>query len=69
MHENAHSPYGSASVGAFACYNIITMARDHFAKFMASPQFNHACDGNCKVPEHQKKDSIFEKLFKRIGRK
>lgn len=45
------------------------MARDHFAKFMASPQFNHACDGNCKVAKHQKKISIFEKLLKRIGRK
>jgi hypothetical protein len=45
------------------------MARDHFAKFMASPQFNHNCDGSCKVEGHHKKESILEKLLKRIGKK
>jgi hypothetical protein len=45
------------------------MARDHFAKFMASPQFNHNCDDSCKIEGHHKKESILEKLLKRIGKK
>jgi len=45
------------------------MARNHFAQFMASPQFNHNCDGTCKVDGHQPKTSILEKLLQRIGKK
>jgi hypothetical protein len=41
----------------------------HFAKWMASPQFNHNCDMSCKAEGHQKKESILEKLLKRIGKK
>jgi hypothetical protein len=41
----------------------------HFAKFMTSPQFNHNCDGTCKIKEHNKKESILEKLLKRVGKK
>lgn len=69
MHENAQCPYGSASVGAFACYNIIIMVH-HFARWMASPQFNHPqiCDEDCKH-DHDKKESILEKLLKRVGKK
>lgn len=42
----------------------------HFAKWMASPQFNHpqVCDKNCKK-KHNKKESIFEKLIKKVGKK
>jgi hypothetical protein len=44
------------------------MARDHFAQFMTSPQFNHACDDeHCKVTEHHKKDSIIKKILKKVG--
>lgn len=68
MHENAQGPYRSASVRAFACYNIITMAH-HFAKFMASPQFNHNCDISCKVHSHQKSTSFLKRIIKRVGRK
>jgi len=41
----------------------------HFAKFMKSPQFNHNCDGSCKIESHHKKVSIFEKLLKKVGKK
>jgi hypothetical protein len=44
----------------------------HFAKFMASPQFNHvsACDENCNIEKHNnKKESILEKIIKRVVKK
>jgi hypothetical protein len=48
------------------------MAPHHFAKFMASPQFNHqqACDKNCKI-EHKNKKTIskLEKLIRRMVEK
>jgi hypothetical protein len=45
------------------------MARNHFAQFMTSPQFNHACDENCKVTKHHKKNSIIKKILKKVGKK
>jgi hypothetical protein len=68
MHENASKPLDPPP-GAYTCYNIITMARDHFAKFMASPQFNHKCDGSCRPENTKKKKLILKKIFKRIGKK
>ena len=46
----------------------------HFAKFMASPQFNHvqACDKNCKVEHKIKKDkpeSRLEKIIRKMVNK
>jgi hypothetical protein len=42
----------------------------HFARWMASPQFNHpqVCNGDCKH-EDEKKKSIFEKIIKRVVKK
>ena len=42
----------------------------HFAKWMASPQFTHPqiCNANCNK-EHHKKDSIFKKILKKVGKK
>jgi hypothetical protein len=46
----------------------------HFAKWMASPQFNHPqiCDDSCKIKhkeKNKKQESIFKKIIKRVGRK
>jgi len=41
----------------------------HFAKFMASPQFNHNCDGACSIKDHHKQESLFEKIIKKVVRK
>ena len=45
------------------------MPRDHFSKYMASPQFNHACDSNCKIEQHHTKDSFLKKILKKVGKK
>jgi len=67
MHENASKPLDPPP-GVYACYNIITMAH-HFAKWMASPQFNHNCDSSCKTEAHKKKKSILKKILEKIGKK
>ena len=43
----------------------------HFARWMASPQFNRPqiCDGSCDHEEKKKENSLFEKLLKKIGTK
>ena len=46
----------------------------HFAKFMASPQFNHvdACNTDCKIEHTMKKkkpDSKLEKIIRKMVNK
>jgi hypothetical protein len=41
----------------------------HFAKWMASPQFNHNCDESCKIKDHHKEKSFLEKLLEKVGKK
>ena len=68
MHENAQTPYGSASVGGLHDIIYITMAH-HFANFMRSPQFTHpqTCKDECKVKHKDtNSQSKFEKFLKRI---
>jgi hypothetical protein len=68
LHEDAQTPYGSASVRGLHDIIYITMVH-HFANFMRSPQFTHPqkCKDDCKV-EHENKNhqSKFEKILKRM---
>jgi hypothetical protein len=43
----------------------------HFAKWMASPQFNHpqVCSSECNHEQHKNKESILERFIKKVVKK